>query len=121
MQVKSIEMTLTKLDKASIEDFKFKARIACRDLKNLNPAIWISKPILNILLKQANKDVTEASKSSSGQLRYFKYSQMTTEELVSGRSTLDRTMTARRSSTSCRQVPSLELNHTTVVYRCTEE
>ena len=42
MQVKSIEMTLTKLDKASIEDFKFKAQIACRDLKNLNPAIWIS-------------------------------------------------------------------------------
>ena len=34
---------------------------------------------------------------------------------------LDRTMTARRSSTSSRQVPSLELNHTTVVNRCTEK
>jgi len=81
MQVKSIEMTLTKLDKASIEDFKFKAQIACRDLRNLNPAIWISKAILNTLLKQANKDVTESLKSSSGQPRYFKYSQLTTEEL----------------------------------------
>ena len=55
IEVKSIEMTLTKLDKASIEDFKFKAQIACRDLKNLNPAIWVSKPILNVLLKQAKK------------------------------------------------------------------
>jgi len=81
MQVKSIAMALTKLDKASIEDFKFKAQIACRDLKNLNPAIWIAKPVLNILLKQANKDITDESKSSSGQPRYFKYSQMTTEEL----------------------------------------
>jgi len=66
MQVKSIEMAFTKLDKASIEDFKFKAKIACRDLKHLNPAIWISKPILNVLLKQANKDITDASNSSSG-------------------------------------------------------
>jgi len=81
MQVKSIEMTLTKLDKASIEDFKFKAQIACRDLKNLNPAIWIAKPILNTLLKQANKDITESMKSSSGQPRYFKYSRLTAEDL----------------------------------------
>jgi len=43
------------------------------------------------------------------------------DNTVSGRPTSDRTMTARRSSTSSRQVPSPELNHTTVVYRCTEE
>ena len=81
MQVKSIEMAFTKLDKASIEDFKFKTQITCRDLKHLNPAIWISKTILNVSLKQANKDITDASKSSSRQPRYFKYSRMTAEEL----------------------------------------
>jgi len=74
-------MTLTKLDKVTIEEFMFKAQIACRDLKNLNPAIWIAKPILNMLLKLANKDVTESMKSSSGQPRYFKYSRLTADDL----------------------------------------
>jgi len=81
MQVKSIEMTLTKLDKVTIEEFMFKAQIACRDLKNLNPAIWIAEPILKTLLKQANKDITESMKSSSGQPRYFKYSRLTADDL----------------------------------------
>ena len=44
MQVKAIEMNLTKLTKESIEEMKFKSKVACKDLLNLNPAIWISKP-----------------------------------------------------------------------------
>ena len=81
MQVKAIEMNMTKIDKASIEEFKFKAKIACEDLKNLNPAIWISKNVLNTLLAQAKKDIANATKSAGGLPKFSAYSQMTTEQL----------------------------------------
>ena len=81
MQVKAIEMNLTSLTKESIEDFKFKAQIACSDMPNFNPAVWISKPILNKLLKQAKEDITEETKLPNGQPNYAKYTQLTADQL----------------------------------------
>jgi len=81
MAVKSIEMSMTKIDKVSIEEFKFKAKIACQDMLHLNPAIWLSKSVLNTLLLQAKKDITNSAKSASGMPRFSAYSQMTTEQL----------------------------------------
>ena len=50
-------------------------------MPNFNPAVWISKPILNKLLKQAKEDITEANKLPNGQPNYAKYCQMTAEKL----------------------------------------
>ena len=82
MQVKATEMNMTRITMDTIEEFRFKAEVACKDLKNLNPAIWISKPVLTELLKQAKKDAVQETKTmATGIPDFLSYPSMTASQL----------------------------------------
>jgi len=81
MSVKSIEMSLTELTKAQIQDFQYKSQIACLDHPHLNPAIWISKLVLNRLLEQANDDIMESAKLPNGTPNYAQLVRLTSKQL----------------------------------------
>ena len=82
MQVKATEMSMTRITMDTIDEFRFKADVACKDLKNLNPAIWISKPVLNELLKQAKKDAVQETKATAtGIPDFLRYPSMTASQL----------------------------------------
>jgi len=81
MQVEQVKMSLTKLNKKSIDEFNFKSQIACADLINFNPATWLSAEVLEILLLRAKKDVAEASRNGAGLPRFSGYSRMTVAQL----------------------------------------
>jgi hypothetical protein len=74
-------MTLSTLTKASSEEFQFKAENACAENKKLNPAVWITSPVMNLLLTRAKKDISEATKTASGVPRFSGYSRMTIANL----------------------------------------
>jgi len=81
MQVEQVKMSLTKLNKKSIDEFNFKSQIACADLINFNPATWLSAEVLEILLLRAKKDIAESSRNGAGLPRFSGYSRMTVAQL----------------------------------------
>ena len=81
MQVKSVDMNMTQLDPKSIETFQFRAIIACKDHPNFNPAVWISKSVLDKLLAQAKEDIIEKAKLSNGSPNYAEYPRINAQQL----------------------------------------
>ena len=79
---KAIEMEMNSLTRESITKFKYTAEIACKTAPNLNPAIWISREILNQLVTQYKKDLMEKTKLPNGEPNYAEYPEIEPEDFV---------------------------------------